>query len=62
MLIAIHDSTAGKVISCVGALSAGWGTYLANAQSIAALVAALTATGYSLYMIYDLWDRRRKQQ
>lgn len=61
-MLTLHDSFTGKVLSCAGALSAGWGTFFATAQSIAGLAAGIAATAYSLYMLYDLWDRRRKQK
>ncbi len=59
--VQLHNSAAGKVASCTGALLAGWGTFLATTQNVLGIVAAIAATVYSVYMSYDLWDRRRKR-
>ena len=57
-LAKMHESIFGTSASCAAALAAGWGSFIATAQSVLGIIAALAATVYSVYATYALYKSR----
>lgn len=53
-----HESIVGTALSCGASLAAGWGSFIATAQSVVGLVAGVAATVYSAYATYTLYKSR----
>lgn len=57
-----HLDTAKRIGGAVVALIAAWGPYLEFIKGVIAAASVVAATVYSVYMTYDLYDRRRKEE